>query len=153
MRVLIFSLGVTLAGCSEFPTSGGGPALGETSGSAAQTYFADYPARLFMTAEALCDGPGQNVVKPDRNQLRCESLSDPESTAAMILQFDGTVEDLPKLVIAFSARPTDEGYLMTIDSYIRVPGRDGGAQQVRFVDPRVTDNLAEFLKTAGGRPL
>ena len=24
MRVLIFSLGVTLAGCSEFPTSGGG---------------------------------------------------------------------------------------------------------------------------------
>ena len=106
-----------------------------------------------MTAEALCDGPRQNVVKPDRNQLRCESLSDPESTAAMILQFDGTVEDLPKLVIAFSERPTDEGYLMTIDNYIRVPGRDGGAQQVRFVDPRVTDNLAEFLKTAGGRPL
>jgi hypothetical protein len=87
----------------------GGAALGETSESAAQAYFADYPARLFMTAEALCDGPGQNVVKPDRNQLRCESLSDPESTAAMILQFDGTVEDLPKLVIAFSERPAGEG--------------------------------------------
>lgn len=153
MRAIVFTLGLAVAGCSEFPTSGGSPAAGEATGSAAQAYFKDYPARLFFVAEELCDGPGQSVVKPNRDQVRCESLPDPESAAALILQYGGTVEALPKLVIAFSGRDTTEGYLMTVDNYIRVPQRDGGAQQVRFVDQQVTDSLAELLATAGGRPL
>ncbi|MCF2872827.1 hypothetical protein L0664_17300 [Octadecabacter sp. G9-8] len=153
MRAIVLTLGLALAGCSEFPTSRGAPGIGEVQGSAAQAYFTGYPARLFFVAEELCNGPGQSVVKPSRNQVRCESLPDPESAAAIILQYGGTVEALPKLVIAFSGRNTADGYLMTVDNYIRVPQRDGGAQQVRFVDQQVTDSLAELLATAGGRPL
>ena len=153
MRALLFTVGLALAGCTEIPTSRGGPDAGDVLGSAAQAYFEGYPERLFSVAEDLCDGPGQSVVKPNRNQVRCESLPDPESAAAIILQYDGTVEDLPKLVISFSGRATELGYLMTVDNYIRVPGRDGGAQQIRFEDEEVTDSLNELLQTAGGRPL
>lgn len=153
MRAIVVSLCVAVAGCTEIPVSTGAPAAGEATSNAVQAYFTDYPERLFFVAAELCNGPGQSVIKPNRNQVRCESLPDPESAAAIILQFDGTVEELPKLVIAFSGRDTEQGYLMTVDNYIRVPGRDGGAQQVRFEDVRVTESLTELLENAGGRPL
>jgi hypothetical protein len=135
------------------PTTAVGPAEGEAATSASQAYFTEYPERLFFVAAELCDGPGQSVVKPNRNQVRCESLPDPESAAALILQFDGTVEALPKLVIDFSGRDTPQGYLMTVDNYIRVPQRNGGAQQIRFEDLEIANDLAELLESAGGRPL
>ncbi len=92
-------------------------------------------------------------MQPNANEVRCESLPDPESAAALILQFDGTVEALPKLVIAFLGRNTTQGYLVTADNYIRVPQRAGGAQQVRFIDGSVSTGLADLLSAAGGRPL
>ncbi|MDB2368973.1 hypothetical protein N9V68_00100 [Octadecabacter sp.] len=153
MRIAILSLGLALAGCAEFPTSSPAPSAGVVSGSAQQAYFTGRPDRLFRVAEALCDGPGQSVVKPSTNEVRCESLPDPESAAALILQYGGTVEALPKLIIAFSGRDTTQGYLVTVDNYIRIPQRDGGAQQVRFEDPEVSESFSQLLTSAGGRPL
>ncbi|MDC0115930.1 hypothetical protein OAH97_00440 [Octadecabacter sp.] len=153
MRIVILSLGLAVAGCAEVSTSSSAPLAGEVSGSAQQAYFTARPERLFTVAEVLCDGPGQSVVKPNANEVRCESLPDPGSAAALILQFDGTVEDLPRLVIAFAGRDTAEGFLVTIDNYISVPQRDGRTQQVRFADPAVAESLAELLTSAGGRPL
>ena len=153
MRVTAIVLCFALGACTDLPTAGGAPAAGETIGSAQQAYFTRYPSRLFTVAAELCDGPGQTVVSPNRNEVRCESLPDPESAAAIILQYDGTVEDLPKLVISFLGRETTQGYLMTMDSYIRVPQRTGGTQQIRFDDPRTAESFEDLLTSAGGRPL
>jgi len=153
MRIIVLSLGLTLAGCAPAPISSPVPTAGAAADGAQQAYFTGRPEQLFTVAEVLCDGPGQSVVKPNANEVRCESLPDPESAAALILQYDGSVEALPKLVIAFLGRDTAEGYLVTVDNYINVPHRNGGAQQVRFVDTEVSESLAELLVSAGGRPL
>lgn len=153
MRALVLILGLGLAGCTDMPMSGGAPSAGLAPAGAQQAYFKGRPARLFGAAAAVCNNPGQTVVRPNANEVRCESLPDPESAAAIILQFDGSVEDLPKMVIAFSGRDTAQGYLVTADNYIRVPLRDGGIQQIRFPDLRVQQDLTELLTSAGGRPL
>ncbi|WP_296417493.1 hypothetical protein [Pseudooctadecabacter sp.] len=153
MKHLIFGLGLLAAGCAETTSSGGSFAAGAQPAGAQQAYFEGYPAGLFFAAGAVCDGPGQDVVRPDENEVRCESLPDPQTAAALILQFDGTVEDLPRFVIAFSGLQDTAGYLVTADSYIRVPRREGGAQQVRFPDERIEAELARLLVDAGGAPL
>ena len=153
MRWSIFGLALAAAACTEMPVTGGAPVVGNVPQGAQQAYFTDYPESLFFAAAAVCDGPGQSVVQPSVNEVRCESLPDPESAAAIILQFDGTVAALPKFVIAFEGQNTPQGYLVTADNYIRVPQRSGGAQQVRFPDPVVSREMSELLQAAGGRPV
>lgn len=146
-------LGLVVSGCTDLPVSGTAPLAGAAPNGAQQAYFTGFPERLFVAAGAVCNDPGQSVVRPSRNEVRCESLPDPESAAAIILQYNGTVEDLPKFVISFAGLQTTEGYLVTADNYIRVPQRDGGAQLIRFPDPQVTRDMTRLLEAAGGRPL
>ncbi len=153
MKRTLAAMILGLAGCTEMPVSQGATALGAAPTGATQAYFTGYPARLFEVAAATCDGPGESLVRPGRDEVRCESLPDPESAAAIILSFDGTVEDLPRYVIRFAGRDTERGYLLTADSYIHVPLRDGGAQRVRFDDPEVAAEVRELLIMAGGRPI
>ncbi len=128
--------------------SGAGPAEG-----AAQAYFKAYPGHFFEAAAAVCTQPGQELVRPDAHEVRCESFPTPEVAAALILQFDGTVEALPQFVIAFRGANDSAGYLVTADSYIRVPQKSGTAQQLRFPDDEMTENFKTLLEQAGGRPL
>ncbi len=153
MRWTVLCFGLLLAGCTEIAAPSVAPTAGNAASGAQQAYFMGYPNSLFAAAAAVCDGPGQTVVRPNINEVRCESLPDVESAAAIILEFNGTVETLPKFVISFVGLETSEGYLVTADNYIRVPQRSGGAQQVRFPDTSVTGELALLLRSAGGRPL
>ena len=153
MRALVLVMGLGLAACTDMPTSGVSPAAGQAPAGAQQAYFPAFPTVLFAAASGTCDGPGQTLVRPSRDQVRCESLPDPESAAAIILQFNGTVENLPKLVISISGRNTAEGYLVTAEHYINVPQRDGGTQQVRFPDLSVERDVRGLLTAAGGRPI
>ena len=125
----------------------------DAANGAQQAYFPTYPSNLFVTAAAICDGQAQTVVQPSRNEVRCESFPDTESVAALILQFNGTVQALPKFVIAFTGRDAALGYSVAADNYIRVPQRSGGAQQVRFPDLSVSNELSALLRAAGGQPL
>ncbi len=153
MRYISIALLAVVAACTEAPTSGGQLTQPTQQAGAAQALFSSRPADLYAAAGEVCDAPGQNVVRPNANEVRCESLPDPESAAALILQFDGDVEDLPKFVIAFTGAPTSAGFVVTADSYIRVPLRGGGAQQIRFPDPRIEAELQALLVQAGGQPL
>ncbi|MEL6958299.1 MAG: hypothetical protein AAGL89_05035 [Pseudomonadota bacterium] len=85
--------------------------------------------------------------------MLCTSLPEPEAAAALILQFDGTVDKLPSYVISFSSLNVTDGFVVTADAYIRVPQRAGGVRQVRFEDLQLSDDLAELLKAAGGTDL
>jgi hypothetical protein len=153
MRWVMLTFAVALAGCAEAPVSRVAPTAGDAADGAHQAYFPDYPSNLFVAAAAVCDGPAQTVIQPSRNEVRCESLPDTESAAALILQFNGTVQALPKFVITFTGRDTSLGYLVTADNYIRVPQRSGGAQQVRFPDISVSNEMTALLRAAGGQPL
>jgi hypothetical protein len=93
------------------------------------------------------------VIQPNQNEVRCESLPDPGSAAAIILGYNGTVENLPSFVISFLGGVSAQGYVVTADSYIRVLQRNGGVQQRRFEDAMVAEDLSGMLASAGGRPL
>ncbi|AGI67856.1 hypothetical protein OAN307_c22320 [Octadecabacter antarcticus 307] len=153
MRWVSLGFALALAGCTETTISNVAPTAGDAANGAQQAYFPAYPSDLFFAAAAICDGPAQTVVQPGPNEVRCESFPNPESAAAIILQFNGTVQALPKFVISFLGRETSLGYLVTADNYIRVPQRSGGAQQVRFPDPLVSGELSDLLSAAGGQPL
>ncbi|SLN13005.1 hypothetical protein [Pseudooctadecabacter jejudonensis] len=142
-----------VAACGDTTSSSGSFSAGAQPQGAVQAYFQGYPDALFEGGEAVCSGPGQMVVRPNPNEVRCESLPDPASAAALILEYNGTVENLPRFVIAFTGQSDQTGYLVTADSYIRVPGRDGQIQQLRFPDDRIAAEFTALLKTAGGRPL
>lgn len=148
MRRFATFAALALCGCTEPAT----PVANDSPRAAAQAYFTSYPQQFFAAAAQACNGRGQSVVAPNKNELRCESLPDPQSAAALILQFDGTVENLPLYVVAFNGVNTAQGYLVTADTYIRVPQRAGGAQQIRYPDQIVMRQMGDILQAAGGGP-
>ena len=141
---------VVLAGCTAVATGSTEAAL---RGGAQQAYFPSYPEGLFFAAAATCDEPGQTVVRPSRDEVRCESLPSPQAAAGLILEHNGTVEDLPRYVFAFRGVQSGAGYIVTADTHIRVPQRDGGARLLRLRDARLEAELREILMIAGGRPV
>jgi len=82
MRAAILAIGVSLtlglSGCTDMPGIGAGPAPGSAPDGAQQAYFTGYPERLFVAAGLVCDEPSQSVVRPNANEVRCESLPNPE---------------------------------------------------------------------------
>jgi len=153
MRFIPLLVCILTAACAQTTTSGVAFGVADKPDGAQQAYFDAFPEELFARAQQGCDGPGQNLVQPRLGQVNCESLPDPQTAAALILQFDGTVEDLPTFVISLSGQTDAAGYLVTADSFIRVPNRDGGVQQVRFPDLAAADTFRDLFINAGGRPL
>jgi len=135
---------LALTACAEMAPV---PPLPETG--AARAVFSAYPTAFFDRATEACLEPGR-VIRPNRNEFRCESLPDLETLAAIILQFDGTVERLPYFVIALTGQSGPAGYLVTADSYIRVPQRAGGTQFVRFADAEFIQEFERILELEGG---
>ncbi len=156
MRFTPYLICLALIGCTELGDTtaiNAAPLAGAAPAGAQQAYFMGFPERFFETTARACNQPGQNAVTPRPDEVRCESLPDPESAAALILTYDGTVEDIPKYIISFQGRDTELGYLVTADTYIRIPQRAGGARNLRFTDAQVASDLSEILEAAGGRPL
>ena len=121
---------------------------------APQAFCPDFPEALFLAHEEVCSRPGETVVRPNDREIRCEMLLPPEMTGGLILQFGGTVEDLPKLVIAFVAQSARSGgWVVTSDNYVRVPQRDGGIREVRLPNSDLQASTEELFRRSGGRPL
>tara|TARA_R110001606_G_C15156404_1_gene626445 strand:+ start:166 stop:624 length:459 start_codon:yes stop_codon:yes gene_type:complete len=116
-----------------------------------RAFFDTYPAPLFLSLAAVCAGPGQSIVRPSANRLQCESLPDPESAAALILNYDGTITDLPRYVIGLQADPVASGFDVSTSYYIRVPQLSGRSVEVRLRDPALGREMRRTLQAAGGR--
>jgi len=114
--------------------------------------FPAYPSDLFSAFEQTCIDPAQTFSRPTRHSRECREYMDPETTAAVILKYDGTTEDLPRLVFRFTAQPDEKEYLVTFDAFVNVPQKSGGPVHVVFVDPAVDRHLASMFRTVGGVP-
>lgn len=115
--------------------------------------FAEYPQFLFDAIAASCDGPGRQVVRPAPDELRCEGLPPVEAAAALILDFDGTVDDLPRYVSSVAIAEDAAGYTVTADTYIRIPQSGGTVRIVRIPDPQLDALIRSVFEGAGGRLL
>lgn len=114
--------------------------------------FADYPDELMEAIESACTGPAQTFRRPEPALVECREFLPPATTAALILQYDGTPEDLPELVIQFRTQKGADGVVVENDVYVNVPQKAGAPRQVRRVDPRLNRTLAKLYERAGGVP-
>ncbi|SLN59836.1 hypothetical protein [Roseisalinus antarcticus] len=164
-RAGIAAFCIMLSGCSEtLPAGAAGPVPGpdprlapaaspEAGPESARAFFASYPELLLGAVAQSCVDPGQALVRPSEDEVRCESLPPVEAAAALILEFDGTVDNLPRFVTSIASRSADGGYVVTADNYIRVPLQAGGARIVRLPDPALNRVIRDVLERAGGRLL
>lgn len=115
-------------------------------------HFDDYPTRLFDIFESTCSSPAQNFLKRGEHVYECREYLPPRPTAAAILGYDGYPEDLPQLVIRFSASQETPGYQVDAELFLNVPQRGGQAIRVVPADPRINRRMTRLLKKAGGTP-
>ncbi|MDQ2092723.1 hypothetical protein [Rhodalgimonas zhirmunskyi] len=114
--------------------------------------FDSRPAMMFSAAQAACSGPGERFVRPAPGVAQCQLLMDPQTTAAIILGFDGAVEDLPRLVISLSETQLGDGWIVTGCAFLKIPMKDGRIRRVIQSDPRVRAKITEMLTRMGGTP-
>ena len=138
---------LAVAGCT--PINGGAdPADGRTAAR-----FSERPDDLFAALEATCSDPSDTFVRESADRVQCRSFLPPEPTAALILNYDGTLDDLPKLVVQFSGQRDVDGYVLENSYYVSVPQKRGPALQVRQGDWLVERRMRALMRAAGGSPV
>ena len=114
--------------------------------------FTEYPQMLFDAFRETCTGPARDYRSSGPRSAECRALMPPQITAAFILEYDGTTEDLPRLVIRFQAEPDAGTFLVSNDVFVNIPQRRGGPRQVPFQDARLRRQLDTLYLDAGGVP-
>ena len=117
----------------------------------ASAEFESFPKQLFSKAEDACSHPSETFVRLSREVIECRLLLPPETTAAVILTYDGAVEELPQAVIRFTARAKGDGYAVEILPYLRVPQRNGAPLRVAQPDPSLFQQMQSLLLLTGGQ--
>ncbi|KAA9009060.1 hypothetical protein [Histidinibacterium aquaticum] len=146
-------LAIALAGCAGELPEGPERASPVAAEDSPRAFFRSYPEGLFDAFALTCGGPGQSTVRPADSEIRCESLPPVEAAAALILAFDGTVDDLPRAVTSVASQEAQGGFVVTADTYIRVPQKDGGARIVRQRNAERDAVIRQLLTRAGGDPI
>lgn len=118
-----------------------------------QARFATYPTTLFAAVESACKDPAETFVRAGRDVVQCRILLPPEPTAAILLRYDGIPEDLPQLVIEFSATRDGTGYLVANQTYLSVPQKSGAPLRVSRPDAQLSRMIDALYTKAGGTPV
>lgn len=120
--------------------------------STGRARFTEYPDGLITAFESACTGPAQKFRRPEPDLVECREYLPPESTAAIILNYNGTPEDLPELVIQFRTRADKTDYVVQNDVFLNVPQKQGAPLQVRQRDRALGRTLDALYARAGGVP-
>ncbi|MDQ2088833.1 hypothetical protein [Marimonas arenosa] len=129
------------------------PAEPDSSPVVTSAYFAEDPAILIDAARSACRNPGETFVQPRPGVTQCRLLLNPEATAAVILQFDGAIRDLPQLVVSMASARAGDGFVVTGCAFLRVPRKDGSVARIAPVDRAVETKLNDMLRAVGGKPV
>lgn len=114
--------------------------------------FAEYPENLLESVESACSEPSDSFSRPDDQTIECRTYLDPRETAVAIMAYEGTLDDLPRLVLQFHVEPDEPGYLVQFDSYLNVPQKTGAPLRVFYRNPTVTHTVNKIMRVAGGVP-
>lgn len=115
--------------------------------------YAAYPEVLMTAVGRACSDPAEKLIRRSRNWLDCQSYLPPDATAALILQYDGVIEDLPTLLISFRLYPKSGGaYELHQQAYAVVPQRGGG--KIRIAQPSAATDakMRKLILKSGGVP-
>ena len=115
--------------------------------------FQEFPENLFAAFEAACADPGQEFTRVEQGTFECRQLLPPETTAYLILNFDGYPQKLPKSVIQLSSTQTTQGYRVDADMFLLVPQKSGRTLKIAVKSPTLDRKLARLYRVAGGTAL
>ena len=144
MRAAILAILVGVAGCATQDVA-------QTSHAAR---FEGAPETFRAAFSRTCSAPSETLVRPARNTQECRILLPPNTTAGLIVHYDGIIEKLPYLVIRQSLTPIDaRSVRVDIEHFVIVPHKSGPATKVLFTDPKATARIHDMIRRAGGEPL
>ncbi|WP_170774202.1 hypothetical protein [Ruegeria lacuscaerulensis] len=114
--------------------------------------FETYPTRLFDTFEVGCDGPGEDFRRVGNRLFECTELLPPETTAFLILNYDGYPQDLPKSVMRLTSTKNSGGYRVDAELYFNVPRQNAPDIQVPVESEQLDKALTALYRAMGGAP-
>ena len=120
--------------------------------SSGKARFSEYPDSLIAAFQSACEGPSQTFRRPNPDLVECREYLPPDTTGAIILKYDGTIKDLPELVIQFRTAADGTDYVVQNDVFLNVPQKSGKPLQVREQDVRLSRTLNNLYRRAGGVP-
>ncbi len=130
----------------------GACATQDVVGGSGRARFSDYPDSLVAALESACGEPAQTFARPAPDTVECREYLPPKETAAIILTYDGTPEDLPQLVIRFQTSRDGTGFLVQNRVFLNVPRLHGAPLQVPQSAPALNRALDVLYLRAGGMP-
>ncbi|KUJ86242.1 hypothetical protein AVO45_02875 [Ruegeria marisrubri] len=125
----------------------------DVGGPARSAAFPEFPENLFAAFEAACADPGQEFRRVEKGTFECRQLLPPETTAYLILNFDGYPQKLPESVIQLSSTQTAQGYQVDADMFLLVPQKSGRILKIAVKSPTLDRKLARLYRVAGGTPI
>lgn len=114
--------------------------------------FETYPERLFTTFETECDGLAEQFEKIGNRVFECQELLPPETTAFLILNYDGYPQDLPKSVMRMTSTKNASGYRVDAELYFNVPQKKGPAVKVPVESKALDAAIGALFQRMGGTP-
>jgi hypothetical protein len=114
--------------------------------------FPGFPAGIFSALQESCSNPAQQYTRLSQNVAECREYLEPEATAAIILTYEGTTDDLPQLVLRLDAQADGSEYLLTTNAYLNVPQKTQGAIHVTFPSRHFDKTLKDLYRQSGGTP-
>lgn len=138
-----------LSGCMA-PDTATTPIPQDKTPFSVQATYDTLPKEFMASVIAFCLDKNETLSTVSDTTVRCERLAPPRLTAALILQYDGHVEDLPKFITDYTVEKADDSFLVSVKTFIDVPQRGKAPKHVIFDGPRARRPVEEFLKRTGG---
>lgn len=114
--------------------------------------FPQYPKALFDTFETGCDGPGETFKRIGKREFECSELLPPETTAFLILNYDGSPQELPQSVMRLTSTKNESGYRVDARLFFKVPQRTGTIVEVPVESKTLDQALGALYQRMGGSP-
>lgn len=115
--------------------------------------FSAYPQNLLSSFATDCSGPGDTYVQTGRASFECRELLPPQASAVLILNYDGSPQDLPEIVTRLKAAKNAAGYLVDANVFFRVTQKDGTALVVPIEGKDLNRDLSALYTRYGGVPV
>ncbi|MEM1004066.1 MAG: hypothetical protein AAF496_01115 [Pseudomonadota bacterium] len=114
--------------------------------------FSQYPQSLFDTFETGCAGPGETFRKVGNRSFECSEFLPPDTTAFLILNYDGSTVDLPQSVMRLTSTQNSTGYRVDARLYFKVPQKTGSTVEVPVESERLDQAIGALFQAMGGLP-
>lgn len=115
--------------------------------------FSDYPQNLFNSFETDCAGPGDNYQKTGQGSFECRELLPPDTTAFLILNYDGLPQKLPQIVTRLSSIKNQLGYRVDADLFFLIPQKTGKTLKVPVQSSALDRDFSRLYTNFGGDPI